>query len=97
MEEHMVVETVLAFALGIALAQFFRVYVLAPTTIAGLGGLIWLEVASGHSLAHTLAAVVLVSISLQSGFLSGIFLGGFVVRAKKPFIASGISSSHRYR
>jgi hypothetical protein len=93
----MVVETVLAFALGIALSQFFKVYVLAPTTIAGLAALIWLEAASGHSVAHALGAVVLVSFALQSGFISGTFLGGFVVRAKRPFIVSAVPFGHRYR
>jgi hypothetical protein len=79
----MVVIAALAFALGIALAQFYKVLVLAPATIFVGGGVLILELTGGHSAGHTLLSILLAASALQSGFLSGSLFSAFVVGASR--------------
>ena len=73
----------LACALGIALAQFYRVLVLAPATIVIVAGTAALELAAGHSPVHMVVSMVFAASGLQVGFLSSSLFGGLVVGASK--------------
>jgi hypothetical protein len=87
-EAVMIVATLLAFAIGIGLAQFFRVFVLIPTTLVGTVAT-WLHQTSGGCSRISLAIGVLIAASAaQSGFPSGTFLGGYMVQGKRPYIAA---------
>jgi hypothetical protein len=92
----MVVVTLLAFALGIALSQLFRVYVLMPFTAAGVVILTWLDIVAGHGLAQMFYTALIASFTLQSGFLFGGLLAGLCVRAKKPMTVAAAPGGHRY-
>ena len=72
----MVVIAAFALALGIALARFYRVFVLLPVTIFVVAGVSIFEWSGAHPVAHASLAVVLATAALQVGFLSASLLGG---------------------
>ena len=74
----MIVIAVATFALGIALAQFYKVLVLAPATIFVVVGVSIFESMVGHSAVHMLLSALLAAGALQAGFLSASLLSGFV-------------------
>jgi hypothetical protein len=88
----MVVIAALVFALGIALAQFYRVLVLLPATVVVVLGVSIFEVTGAHGIAHMLLSCWLVAFALQSGFLAGSSLSHVIVRVAKPFVASSMRS-----
>ena len=80
----MVVIAALAFALGIALARFYKgsIVVLATLVVESQARR-WLELSAGHSVAHALLSVLLSASALQVGFLSGSLFGGLVMGSSK--------------
>ena len=74
----MVVIAAFALALGIALARFYRVFVLLPVTIFVVVGVSIFELIGPHSVANGVFAVMLATAALQVGFLSASLLGGVV-------------------
>jgi hypothetical protein len=79
----MVVVIGLGLALGIALAQFFRAFALAPAIMVAGAGTFLVEAAGGHTVAHALLVSLCVALALQLGFLSGVFFNGFVARRRR--------------
>ena len=88
----MVVIATVIFALGIILAQFYRVFILAPATIVVVLCVSIVEMVGGHSAVHAFLSCSLAAFALQSGFLAGSSLNHVIARVAKPFVASSMRS-----
>jgi hypothetical protein len=79
----MVAFTALGMIVGIALAQFFRVFALVPVTIFIVVGACLLDLLGGHTIPHTIMACLSIASSLQVGYFSVVYFSGFVFRARQ--------------
>ena len=79
----MVVIAAVAFALGIALARFYKGSIVVLATLVVVTGAAMLEFSAGRSVAHTLLSVLLSASALQVGFLSSSLFGGLVMGYSK--------------
>ena len=91
----MIVALTLGLAVGIALAQFFRAYVLIPATVVALAGSLLYEAVRGHAVAHALLASLSIALALQSGFFVGAFLNGIGLYGKAPHLTLRSSRRHQ--
>jgi uncharacterized protein YneF (UPF0154 family) len=91
----MVVAVVICLIAGIALAQFYKVFVLLPATIVALLGQTLIEVGNRNTVDHALIAILCVAFALQAGFLCGAFLSSSLIRAQNPFIVALIHRTHK--
>jgi putative Ca2+/H+ antiporter (TMEM165/GDT1 family) len=69
--------------IGALLAQRFRVFFLLPAIAIAAVAILLFEVASGHTVAHGLLAMLVISVALQLGFAAGVLLNGLVVHQKR--------------
>ena len=77
----MIAIAALTFACGIALAQYYMVFVLLPATILVVAGVSILEALSGHAPGRAALSVLLGASTLQMGFLAASLLSGLAAGA----------------
>jgi hypothetical protein len=85
----MAVTAAVGLFMGVALAQFFRAYILPPATMLALIFAVIADLADGRSLIHVLVACLFVAFALQVGYLLGALLRGFVVPAEPHSFTAG--------
>jgi hypothetical protein len=78
----MLVIALVTLCLGAALAQFFRVFVLVPSTIVGLVLLVVAGLFSGHGLLYATLESALLAFDLQLGYLVGYFVKRLIEDAR---------------
>jgi hypothetical protein len=76
---------------GLVLAQFFKAFVLLPSTVAGLVSIVITDLAVGHSLNRLMIGCACVAFALQFGYLLGVVLRGLLVSAQSHSFTAGSS------